>query len=392
MKKRILRYLKHLFFTILVIAIFIVVATYFTGGFKYGRNNLVSNINNEGAYVFFENDSLLNINYIKGDKQNGFSVDSFNKSIDSLIEIKSYYQLDSTGFSVKLNPKFEIPSSTYLDTRKILAISDIESNYKVFRDFLINNKVIDKDLNWIFGKNHLVLIGDFIDRSYFSTQVLWFIYKLEQDAKNKGGKVHYILGNHEIMNMQGNHAYAKSKYRFVADILGKKQFDLYGKNSFIGRWLNSRNTMEIINGNLFVHGGISPELSKIDLDIDEMNQIIRANYYTPFYPKKNGNKEIQILTSSKKSPYWYRGYFRDNNLSQQEVEKGLAKFNAKTVIVGHTIQQQITTKFKGKVIGIDVEHPKDYYKYFPKKRSEALLIENGKYYRVLENGKKEELK
>ncbi|MBS9768633.1 MAG: metallophosphoesterase [Flavobacteriaceae bacterium] len=392
MKTRILRYFKHLFFTILVIAIFIVVAIYFTGGFKYGRNNLVSNINNEGAYVFFENDSLLSINYIKGDKQKGFSVDSSTKSIDSFIEIKSYYQLDSTNFSVKLNPNFEIPPSTYSDSRKILAISDIESNYKVFRDFLINNKVIDKHLNWTFGNNHLVLIGDFIDRSYFSTQVLWFIYKLEQDAQNQGGKVHYILGNHEIMNMQGNHIYAKSKYRLVADILGKKQFDFYGKNSFIGRWLNSKNTMEIINGNLFVHAGISPELSKINLNIDEINEIIRANYYLPFYPKRNGNKEIQIVTSSKTSPYWYRGYFKDDNLSQQDVEKGLAKFNAKTVIVGHTIQSQITTKFEGKVIGIDVEHPKDYYKYFSKRHSEALLIEGEKYYRVFENGEKEELK
>jgi hypothetical protein len=246
-------------------------------------------------------------------------------------------------------------------------------------------------LNWTFGENHLVLVGDFIDRSYFTTQVLWFIYKLEQDAKNKGGIVHYILGNHEIMNMQGNHSYAKSKYQKIASILEKKQFEFYDKQSFLGRWLNSKNTLEIINGNLFVHGGISPELANIELNIEQANQSIRESYYKSFYPKKDGNKEIELLTSSKTSPYWYRGYFKDN-LSQQAVVSGIEKFNAKTVIVGHTVQSKVNKKFNGKVIGIDVKHPQDYYNYFPKLKSEALLIENGNYFRVFENGEKEQLK
>ena len=168
-----------------------------------------------------------------------------------------------------------------------------------------SNKIIDKNLNWSFGKNHLVLIGDFIDRSYFTTQVLWFIYKLEQDAKNKGGNVHYILGNHEIMNMQGNHTYSKQKYNYIASILNKKQFNFYDQNSFLGRWLNSKNTIELINDNLFVHGGISPELEKINLNIDEINNLIRENYYKPYFPKKNGVETIELVTSSKTSPYWY---------------------------------------------------------------------------------------
>ena len=48
-------------------------------------------------------------------------------------------------------------------------------------------------------------------------------------------------------------------------------------------------------------------------------------------------------------------------------------------------------KFNGKVIGIDVKHPKDYHKNFPNSESEGLLIEKGKYYRVLHNGQKVEI-
>jgi hypothetical protein len=391
-RRRIFRYLKHILLTILTGVILFAIIGLLTGNsLKHSRNDLTDNWNNEGPFVFYGNDSLLSINYVIGDRDNGFEVEEMTSKADSLMKLKCYYSLDSTSFSFIANSNFEIPKSTYSDSQKILAISDIESNYGAFRNFLINSKVIDQELNWTFGKNHLVLVGDFIDRSYFTTQILWFIYKLEQDAKSKGGNVHYILGNHEIMNMQGDHRYAKLKYNHVASILGKKQFEFYGKNSFIGRWLESKNTIELINGNLFVHGGISPELEKIELKINELNQLIRDNYYKPYFPQKNGSKNQELLTSTKTSPYWYRGYFK-GELQQEEVEKGLDKFNAKTVIVGHTVQSKVNRTYNGKVIGIDVKHPQDNYEYFPKRESEGLMIENGKYFRVFANGEVKELK
>ncbi len=392
MKKRVVRYLKHIIVTALI-AIPIVIAIGFMSGnvVKFDRNELAATLENEGPYVFIEEDSTVEINYIKGSRKEGYYLDTFTESMASFPELTCYYPLDSSSFSFDLIPNFAVPKSQYQDDGKILAISDIESNYATFRNFLINNKVIDKDLNWVFGKNHLVLVGDFIDRSYFTTQVLWFIYKLEQDAKKKRGMVHYILGNHEIMNMQGNHSYAKSKYNKIATILGKQQFELYSKNSFLGRWLESKNTIEVINGVLFVHGGISPELADLSLDLDSLNQIIRRAYYTPYYPKKGGNDVIEALTSAQTSPYWYRGYF-DESLPQEIVERGLDKFDTKAVVVGHTLQEKINRQYDGKVIGIDVEHPQDYYEYFAERKSEGLLIDDGRYFRVLHDGERRELK
>lgn len=40
---------------------------------------------------------------------------------------------------------------------------------------------------------------------------------------------------------------------------------------------------------------------------------------------------------------------------------------------------------------IDVQHPSDDHKNWPKRRSEALLIDGDKYYRVFDNGEKEEI-
>ena len=85
-----------------------------------------------------------------------------------------------------------------------------------------------------------------------------------------------------------------------------------------------------------------------------------------------------------------RGYFKDD-LSQEEVEKGINKFNAKAVVVGHTLQWSVKKLYNGKVFAIDVKHPKDYNKNWPNKKSEGLLITEGKYHRILANGKKLEL-
>lgn len=189
--------------------------------------------------------------------------------------------------------------------------------------------------------------------------------------------------------MQGNYDSSSPKYFHVAAILEKKQHQLYDSNSFIGKWLASKNTMELINGTLFTHGGIHPDLVDYNLSIDEVNEITSNNYYKTFYPKPQKTKE-QFLNSTHTGVSWYRGYFKDD-LTQEDVELGLQNFNAKSVVVGHTLQSKVNRKYNGKVIGIDVKHPKDYHKNFPNSESEGLLIEKGKYYRVLHDGQKVEI-
>ena len=222
MKKRIIRYLKHISVTLLVLLIIgISVLIYLNGTLNYGQNPKRYSVDNEGPYVFYESDSTVNVNYIKGNKDDGFYVSSKIHNSNEEMVLSCFFPLDSTTFQFKLKPEFETPETIYNDGNKILALSDLESGYRTFRDFLITNKVINEDLNWIFGTGHLVLVGDFVDRGYSTTQVLWFIYKLEQEAKEHGGLVHFILGNHELYNMQGQYKSAKQKYYAVASIFGK---------------------------------------------------------------------------------------------------------------------------------------------------------------------------
>ncbi len=390
MKNRIFRYLKHILITFTIIGTLVILfGLYHGASLRYAEDPRMMDWDKDGPYVFYENDSTLQVNYIRGNQHKGFYLDQIAFNARSIIPVHCYFPLDSTQFKFIIKSTIETPTSTYADDQKILAISDIESGYSTFRNFLINNKVIDKNLNWIFGKGHLVLLGDFVDRDFSTTQVLWFIYKLEQDAQQNGGRVHFILGNHELKNMQGNYESSAQKYFHVAAILHKHQQELYHTRSFIGRWLASKNTIEMINGTIFVHGGLHPDLKNYPLTLDTINKIIRKNYYRPYYPSTEKNIE-QLLISSHRGIAWYRGYFKDR-LNQLDIDQVLAKFGARSIVVGHTLQSKVNSRFNGKVIAIDVKHPKDYSKSFPKPASEGLLIEKGNYYRLLADGEKKNL-
>lgn len=390
MKKRILRYLKHLSLTILVLAaIAIPFGLYHGASLSYGDNPERLNLDGEGPYAFYKNDSTLTVKYIRGNKDDGFYIDQKDYPATDSIAAACFFPLDSSRFDFTIKTEFTSPPAIYNDGNKVLAISDIESGYRTFRDILINSKVIDKDLNWTFGKGHLVLLGDFVDRGFSTTQVLWFIYKLEQEAKQKGGSVHFIVGNHELKNMYGDYEAASLKYTFVASMLGKTQANLYDSGSVLGNWLASKNVIESINGNLFAHGGLHPDIVSLGMSLADINSFLRATYYTAPYPKANKQK-TELLLSSKTGICWYRGYFKDD-LSQDDVDKPLAMFKAEAIVVGHTLQSKVKRHFNGKVIGIDVKHPKDYHKNWPNQKSEGLLIENNTYYRVLSNGDREEI-
>ena len=141
--------------------------------------------------------------------------------------------------------------------------------------------MIDDKGNWIYGDSHLVLNGNFVDKGTDVKQVLWLIYKLDQQAEAKGRKVHYILGNHEIMMLKGNVSYANFKYiQASKEISGGKYWDeamqsLYNKITELGKWLRTKKVVERIGTTLFVHSGLNAHHNKAGLNILTLNQIAR---------------------------------------------------------------------------------------------------------------------
>ncbi|WP_243766011.1 metallophosphoesterase [Polaribacter cellanae] len=339
---------------------------------------------NDGPYII--NDTLFQV-----DSQNRLVIiPKFNK--DSIIVRVD--NKDNDEFSISLERKYRIPKTNYSLPKKMIVISDIEGNYDAFSGFLYANKVIDDNHNWMFGDGHLVLVGDFFDRGKNVTQVLWLIYKLEQQAKKQKGMVHFILGNHEIMNFNGDYRYNRKKYIKAAQEISKIQNKkealkyLYSVNSELGKWLKTKNIIEKIGNYIFVHAGLHPTILNYKLSLRKINNIARSEFRSK---KKSKNSTTKFLFGSK-GPFWYRGlFFKTRNykkITLTELDTILNYYNAKKIVIGHTHVKKLSTDFNGKVIRTDVIHGKEKFS----SKTQGLLVENNKEFIINANFTKKPLK
>lgn len=299
------------------------------------------------------------------------------KSISKDNELTCYIQNGKREFSFELKDSIFIEPDEYELPEKMFIISDIEGNFGGFESILKGAKVIDENYNWIFGNGHLVLVGDFFDRGLNVTECLWLIYKLEDEAIKAGGKVHFILGNHELMNMRSDFRYVRNKYPENSKMLGLDYSKWYDKNSELGRWLRSKNSVEKIGNIIFTHGGISKELSMITNDISRINQNIRECIDMTF-AKGEASNNIYI---GRNGPLWYRG-IAEQKETLQELSATLENMNAGMMIIGHTIIDSVKYLYGGKVIAIDLDHVENFEKGF----MNGLYFENGFFYQIDTSG------
>lgn len=334
----------------------------------------------DGPYVLYKNDKIFIKNVFDENGIKAVKTDSINQAEKTGLSLTVATDEPGKTFSVQLKNNLEAEKSEYKKAGKQLIISDIEGNFGAFRKLLQSAGVIDTNYNWTFGNGHLVLTGDFFDRGEQVTEVLWLIYSLEEKAKVAGGYVHYVLGNHEIMNLSGDLRYLHPKYVQNAVLLNENYMGgLYGENSEIGRWLRTKNIVEKVGHILYMHGGISGEINNMDISLSKLNEIARPYYADTTY--KYNDPKLDIIFSDS-GPFWYRGYYKATTIaSMGQIDSTLDKFDVKHIATGHTIvADTITIWHKGKLINTDVHHAKGH--------SEALLIDDGKYYRMTIGGEK----
>ncbi len=332
----------------------------------------------DGPYVLYRNDSVF-VNYIE---DNGgvrsVRVDSMPSSLKENIDLKVNTDVPGKTFSVKLKSKHTNEKSEYNGVKKMLVISDIEGNFEALRKLLQANKVMDENFNWTFDKDHVVFVGDFVDRGKMVTEVLWLIYSLEEKANAAGGYVHFILGNHEIMNMSNDLNYVNERYIQHASLMNKPYMQLFGQDSEIGRWLSTKNVIERVGNVLFTHGGISSYMNTIGMPLKELNEMIRPFYTDTTY--QYPDRRLDVIYSDF-GPFWYRGYYKAPVANIDQIDSTLSLYGVRHITTGHTvIGKEIKSLYKGKLFNTDVHHSDGH--------SEALLIDNGKFWRVNAAGEK----
>ena len=268
------------------------------------------------------------------------------------------------------------------DVDRIVALSDVHGQFDVGRALLLAHGVIDTDNNWSYGEGHLVVVGDIFDRGDQVTEMLWLIHNLQLQARTAGGRVHFLLGNHETMTLEGDDRYLNGKYRITSGLTGKFYHELYGPDTYLGRWLRSLPLAVEIDRTVFVHGGLSRamlrQVSSLDrinklyhdylIDVDDMHEVLSES-------------EKMSVLHGRMGPLWYRGYFSKDSFTERDLNYVLRKIDADRIVVGHTSFTAIQGFYDNQVVAVDSS-----IKFGSV--GELLLLEAGQPYRGTLSGER----
>ncbi len=325
------------------------------------------------------------------------------------------------------------------DVRRVVAFADVHGGYQELLSVLRATAVIDESLHWRAGDTHLVSLGDLLDRGPDSRKVIDLLMRLETEAREAGGAVHLVLGNHEVMNIVGDLRYVTAaEYAAFAGsddtalreqawqlVLGQEptalraDFDaLYPPGYFAhrqafsatgqyGAWLLTKPFMLIINDTAFVHAGLPEMVARLGLDAtdqtlhEELGEYLRTwgametqlGLVRPveFLERpdtvagRGAEQESKTLHAMQDAelftpggPTWFRGQALCHPYTEAEnLDKALAKLGVSRVVEGHTVSPngRVLSRFDGRAILLDTGMLQQVYKGSPA----ALVFEDGRW-------------
>jgi hypothetical protein len=280
-------------------------------------------------------------------EQGQLYIDTIHESEPYTFSAKGLQNLNIQELEIMSDPQTE-----FSGVNKFIAISDIHGQFGLFKSFLTSHTIVDEKGDWVFGENHLVIVGDVLDRGEHAVDALWYIYKLEQQAREAGGQLHFLLGNHEMMVINDDLRYLHKKYNYTSGISQRKYSTFFGPNTFFGRWLSSKKVGLSVNDIFFVHGGISEDVTNLHKPIGEINDLFRDKIL--FHSKESilADSIITLLAKSK-GPLWYRGYAYPSTFNMKKAKLILKELGKKSVVVGHTSMEKIRGLYDNRIILID---------------------------------------
>jgi len=255
-----------------------------------------------------------------------------------------------------------------------------------------------------------------IDDEHSDIKILDLFTELNKLAILDKGMVISLLGNHELMNYQGNINYVSYKGVHNKDFEGENQNKEYRKedgstftNGIEGRKFAfkerintklacTRQSAVIVGSFIFVHGGIVPALAE-KFKIDRVNTLIRK-----WLLKKidESNYDVDTLVNTPhESPFWSRlfghlpsGLSFSDSRCKDSLKKVLDFWGGETglkgMIVGHTpqIDKGINSTCGDKVWRVDIGASKAFDVFSKIKnsgRSPSVLeiVDDGKQFNIL---------
>jgi hypothetical protein len=286
---------------------------------------------------------------------------------------------------------------------RVVSIGDVHGAYAELERVLEATKLVDEQGRWSGGATHLVSLGDLVDRGPDSRKVLDLLMRLFEEAPQRGGYVHVLLGNHEAMVLAGDRRYVSpADYETFGGKAG--YLAAFSPAGRYGGWLLERNAVIRIGDVVFVHGGLAPVLAELGAEevnrrlreelrvlIEGQQALVAAGVFEAgadlgeqmdavgalLTPDKAATLDPELLAHARRlesfdrtlafdpaGPLWYRGTAENPEPEERPlVDAVLGKLGAKRAVIGHTPTPdlRVRTRFDGRVVLADTGMLTAYY-------------------------------
>ena len=314
-------------------------------------------------------------------KNKNYKLSNINFEVEDKKIFDEYCQPDKYGRNYKYYPLI-LPARN--DNQEMIVIGDLHGDFELTIKVLKLAKLIDDNNKWIGNDTYVIQVGDQIDNyrpldkknyeekenseivSSYSGEspedikILDFFTKLNTEANEKGGAVISLLGNHEIMNVNGNMNYVSQndieKFKNYKD---KEKQDVVFANAKEARIHSFKPGNEyakllactripalIIGSYIFVHAGFINKFLN-EMQINNRNDLYKINYVMKLWLLGLIDKDyvIDIINSKPYSLFWDRilgnipsNISNDDPRCAKYLNDVLRLFDVKSMIIGHTPQ------------------------------------------------------
>ncbi|MBY6129760.1 metallophosphoesterase [Qipengyuania aquimaris] len=281
---------------------------------------------------------------------------------------------------------------------RIVAVGDLHGDYEAWEDIARQAGLIDKEGRWSGTDTVLVQLGDITDRGPDSLRIIRHLQSLGTQAEAAGGSVTVLLGNHEAMNVIGDLRYVdpgeyeafrddssearreatwKANREALEAFYKDRQPELSSEDmrdmwfaetplgmlehrrawrpgGELGSWAASLPAVVKVGRTLFVHGGLSEEMTREPIEmLNDRHE----------YALGSGEAIDRGILEAPLGPLWYRGNVRREEPApedparlsrEQELATVLTRYDADRLLVAHTPSVSgIVTDLGGRLIRVD---------------------------------------
>ncbi|CAJ1366449.1 unnamed protein product, partial [Effrenium voratum] len=220
---------------------------------------------------------------------------------------------------------------------RLVSVADLHGDFERAVTILAHAGLIDKETQqWTGGDATLVQTGDITDRGDNCKQIYELFLRLRQEAQEAGGRVVNILGNHEVMNLQGDWRYVSQGdlQQFGGP---EERRQAFAADGWLGKELRSWPVAVVVQGVLFNHAGLLPDMLS-HRNLEDLNVAFRTAVDHAMGKELQRN-DYPLLGSQ--GPVWARDYALGKGHHCRMAEEVLSKVQAERMVLGHTIQQDL---------------------------------------------------